>query len=381
MIIDRKKFYDQQHFRKFFHKTLSQPQVDGYEAIFDYWESKGLSDLRWLAYILATAYHETGSLMEPVREGFCKTDACSIAAVRSIGGNYAEPHPVTGKSYFGRGLVQLTHADNYKRMGDKLGIDLFRNPDLALDLKISVKILVEGMIDGEFTDKKLANFFNSSTEDWVMARDIVNPGNKRALVGEYGKDFFACLNKFTTSPVNNNLLDVPFLSQHDNAIDPLGTCNVTCLAMVLLYYGLDRAVRNNEQLEDRLEREMRNKGLDRHVHDHLATTLKAHGVNDKFTTVSTWEAVKQHLSEGEPVIVAGDFTWFGHILVVTGYNDTGFIVNDPNGKFLGERGKYDKNTVAPPDNEKGRGLVYSYSIMNRFAGPDGNVWAHFPRKV
>lgn len=193
MAIDRAKFYDTNHFRRFFHSVLSQPQVDGYEAIFDYWDSSGLSDLRWLAYVLATAYHETGRLIQPVREGFCSTDDCSIDAVRSIGGSYADPDPATGKSYFGRGLVQLTWADNYKRMGAKLGIDLYNNPSLALDLKTSVKILFSGMIDGDFTSRKLADYFNSATEDWVMARDIVNPGDQRRMIGDYGKNFHVCL--------------------------------------------------------------------------------------------------------------------------------------------------------------------------------------------
>lgn len=196
MAVDRKKFYDEQHFRKYFQKVLSQPQVNSYEAIFDYWESKELSDLRWLAYILATAYHEVSQQMQPVREGFCKTDECSIAAVKSLGLDYWKPEPATGKSYFGRGFVQLTHASNYKRMGQKLNIDLYHNPDLALNLQIAVQILIEGMVDGEFTGKKLKDFFNDSKTDWDDARDIVNPGERgrrRALVSEFGRDFYACL--------------------------------------------------------------------------------------------------------------------------------------------------------------------------------------------
>ena len=193
MAIDRAKFYDNDHFRKFFDPVLHQPQVDGYEAIFDYWESKSLKDLRWLAYILATAYHETGKDLQPLREGFCDTDACSIAAVKRIGGVHAAIDPVTGRSYFGRGLVQLTWADNYRKMGKKLGIKLYENPDLALDLNISVQVLVEGMIDGDFTGNQLSDYFNGSTEDWDAARDMINPGDRRKLVGDYGRDFYACL--------------------------------------------------------------------------------------------------------------------------------------------------------------------------------------------
>jgi hypothetical protein len=196
MAIKRKEFY--QGYRRFFRPTLSQSEVDGYEAMFDYWDSSGLTDLRWLAYAIATAYHETGELMEPVREGFCDTDACSIRAVTRlfddgiIGVNYSLPDPETGKSYFGRGLVQITFPDNYKRLGDEIGKDLYNNPDLVLDLKTSVEILFKGMEKGLFTGLSFADLFNSST-DWTHARKIINGMDKANLIADYAQDFFVCL--------------------------------------------------------------------------------------------------------------------------------------------------------------------------------------------
>ncbi|WP_019501661.1 glycoside hydrolase family 19 protein [Pseudanabaena sp. PCC 6802] len=196
MAIKRKEFYE--GYRKFFRPTLSQSEVDGYEAMFDYWDSSGLTDLRWLAYAIATAYHETGELMEPVREGFCNTDACSINAVTDlfdrgiIGVNYALPDPGTGKSYFGRGLVQLTFAANYKKMGKEIGKDLYNHPELALDLKTSVEILFKGMEKGLFTGLRFADFFNSGT-DWVHARKIINDMDRANLIAGYAQDFFVSL--------------------------------------------------------------------------------------------------------------------------------------------------------------------------------------------
>ena len=47
---------------------LTQSQVDGLSKILDVWMARGLSDVRWLAYILATTFHETAGKMQPVRE-------------------------------------------------------------------------------------------------------------------------------------------------------------------------------------------------------------------------------------------------------------------------------------------------------------------------
>lgn len=82
MQVNRKAFFD--NYRAYFSPVLNQTQVDGYNAIFDRYEQLELSNARWLAYILATVYHETGTRMEPVREGFCSTDEGSIKAVTNL---------------------------------------------------------------------------------------------------------------------------------------------------------------------------------------------------------------------------------------------------------------------------------------------------------
>jgi putative chitinase len=48
-----------------------------------------------------------------------------------------------GQRYMGRGPIQLTHDYNYKKFGDKLGIDLLNNPELAADPRIGAQIAVE----------------------------------------------------------------------------------------------------------------------------------------------------------------------------------------------------------------------------------------------
>ena len=159
---------------------LTQAQVQGCEAIIA--AARDITDDRHLAYILATAFHETGGKMQPVREGFAKTDAGARRAV--AGRRYAKE--VGGVVYYGRGLVQLTWASNYRKMGEALGLDLLANPDLALDMATSARILVQGMVDGMFSaGNTLAKYFNATTDDPEGARRIVNGTDKASLIAGY----------------------------------------------------------------------------------------------------------------------------------------------------------------------------------------------------
>lgn len=174
---------------------LSQSQIDGIESIIAAYEESGAKPVRFLAYILATAFHETGGRMQPVREGFAKTDAGArkIVAKRA----YGVPAK-NGKVYYGRGHVQLTWEKNYKTMGEIIHEDLYNNPDLALDPEISAAILVEGMLrgkshKGDFTGKALEDYFNDQQNDPVGARRIVNGTDKAQLIAGYYKNFLDAL--------------------------------------------------------------------------------------------------------------------------------------------------------------------------------------------
>lgn len=188
--MDRKTFFDKVRASPF-NGTLSQDAVDGMNAFLDAWEASGLTDLRWAAYMLATMLAEVGPNMRPVREGFKSTDAAARGYVKARSYKYAEV--VNGQVYYGRGLVQLTWFANYQKMSKLIGVDLVKEPDLALRPDIATQIMFKGMTLGTFTGKKLADYFKEDTTDWVNARRIINALDRAQEIAGYGKAFFAAL--------------------------------------------------------------------------------------------------------------------------------------------------------------------------------------------
>ena len=184
IVIDRKCFFDSVR-NTLFDGELSQKQVDGMEAVLVEWDARGLADLGQLAYMLTTAYHETGAAMYPIEEG-------------GKGRGYKYP------PYYGRGLVQLTWLRNYKLFGKRIGVDLAGRPDLALRLDYSVTILIEGMLFGLFTGRRLEQYDLSTYQGIYDARAIVNgdkdyPSKDRrfrtrgAMIADYFQHFRAAL--------------------------------------------------------------------------------------------------------------------------------------------------------------------------------------------
>lgn len=184
--INRKFFFDQVRLT-LFGGSLKQSQVEGLTAILDRWEKvHPEDDDRWLAYMLATAHHETDKKFQAIEE-----------YGKGAGKPYGKTDPVTGKKYYGRGLVQLTWKYNYEAMGKILKLDLVNKPELVLDLDISVRIMYYGMTNGTFTGKKLSDYFNKTKEDWVNARRIINGTDKAQLIAGHAKKFYAAIS-YTT---------------------------------------------------------------------------------------------------------------------------------------------------------------------------------------
>ena len=145
-----------------------------------------------LAYILATAWHE--SRLKPVRECFADTDQEARKCV--IRDNRGYKNEINGHVYYGRGFVQLTWEANYREMSNLLNIDFLNNPDLALVPENAAKIIVYGMINGTFTTKKLSNYIQGQKIDFENARQVVNKMDKADLISNYARSILGQLEVF-----------------------------------------------------------------------------------------------------------------------------------------------------------------------------------------
>jgi len=184
MPFDREIFFD--HVRnELFEGALTQQQVDGMGVILGLWEGgytgSPMTDQRWLAYILATVFHECATTMWPITE-------------------YGSQSYLQGKDYYpyiGRGFVMITWESNYRHASAELSLtgtrDLVAHPELALDSLIAARILFRGMAEGWFTTKKLGHYFSDTKNDPINARQIVNGNDDDELIAGYHDKFLAAL--------------------------------------------------------------------------------------------------------------------------------------------------------------------------------------------
>lgn len=163
--------------------ALDQSQVDGFNALL---QAMGEASwpIAWVAYGLATAWHETAHTMQPVKEAFWKDEGWRAR-------NLTRYYP-----WYGRGYVQLTWEKNYRYADEQLGLGgaLIADRELAMRPDIAAKILVSGMEDGWFTTKKLSDYLGDGTiANYGQARRIINGQDKAADIARQAQDFGTAL--------------------------------------------------------------------------------------------------------------------------------------------------------------------------------------------
>lgn len=120
-----------------------------------------------IAYVLATADHESAGFA--TLEEFASGDKYEGRA--DLGNN----RPGDGPRFKGRGYVQLTGRNNYTAYAKRSGIRLVNLPFVLMNwASLSVYVIVDGMMRGAYTGRRLDEFVNAGKQDFRNARKVVN---------------------------------------------------------------------------------------------------------------------------------------------------------------------------------------------------------------
>lgn len=137
----------------------------------------GVTDRRQLAYIVATAQHESDNFAT-ARE----YDGRNQAIARGYDG---------GANYYGRGYVQVTHRDNYESMARVLrDARIARDPDIvAREPRLGAETTVVGMVRGLYTGVAIGQYINDERADYVAARAVVNGNDRDRHIASLARDW------------------------------------------------------------------------------------------------------------------------------------------------------------------------------------------------
>jgi putative chitinase len=218
MNIDKEKFlfiYEQQEF-----KTLSDLAQRGLLDLLACMEAdEHLTDVRWIAYMLATTQHEVGGTWQPIHEhGSQSYFIGRYGSQTRVGKELGNDTPEEGADYAGRGFPQVTGESNYEmaesalrkeypdvvakfesRTGKKFDLTVgdqpgdSADPDNMMDPEIAYCVMSYAMRTGAFTGVGLSKYFNSEKTDWLNARKIINGLDCAAKIAGYAVKFEAIL--------------------------------------------------------------------------------------------------------------------------------------------------------------------------------------------
>jgi len=187
-------------YRRYFESSIPQEQVEDLQFIIKKLNDSTkitAEDLELLkekyACVFATIYWETARTFDPITER---------GTMRYLMSKRYYP-------YVGRGYVQLTWLDGYRRFGNFLGLDLVGKPYLANEPETAWLILEEGMTrnwdvkrqeDPNFTAYTMDEVFNEDTfagstryERFLQSRRIINGVDQRIAIANICEQFYKCI--------------------------------------------------------------------------------------------------------------------------------------------------------------------------------------------
>lgn len=191
--------------RKAFGK-LSENQVSAFNHIVSAMDADKSITYPQGAYILATIWHETATTMQPIAEygkgkgriygTWYKNSKDQLYAFKDGSKTTAYLSDDYPHLYYGRGYIQLTWFENFKKASEKLKHDFLNNPDDVMQIEHATNILLLGMKDGWFTGRKLSDYINQSKKDYLNARRIINGMDKASLIAGYAETFEKALRSY-----------------------------------------------------------------------------------------------------------------------------------------------------------------------------------------
>ena len=203
---------------------LTQSQIDGLNKLLNFIEEdKHIKDIRWIAYILATVYHECARTWQPIKEsGSSEYFIRRYGSQTKVGKSIGNDTPEEGSIYAGRGYSQVTGETNYerneimlrkeypdvvdrfeKRTGRKFDLTIgdhaydVNDPDNMLDPEIAYCSMSMSMRKGLYTGVGLKRYINGNGCDFYNARKIINGLDCADKVAFYAKKFLKCVKAAT----------------------------------------------------------------------------------------------------------------------------------------------------------------------------------------
>ena len=165
-----------------FRRNRAQANRDkSVSAIIEAARAKQLIDAQ-IAYVLATAEHESDSFrtLEEYSSGAQYEGRADLG--NTIAGD--------GVRFKGRGYVQLTGRLNYTSYSEIAGLQLTRFPLIVMNWPaLSVFVIVDGMMRGVYTKRKLGDFVSNSKQDFYNARQVINGHDRAEKIADQASDW------------------------------------------------------------------------------------------------------------------------------------------------------------------------------------------------
>lgn len=163
--------------------------------------------------------------------------------------------PTDGYLFRGRAYNQLTGRGNYKTFGDRIGVNLVANPDLASTPQVASKILISFMKSGIDTLKRVGKFTGKDINDFKDQKSAYNAiYNINAGAGKNLYDANGNIKSDTTGGYTKGYSSLDWLSKNITGIkekieekaqqatevvkkNPLKTVMIAAAVTVLIYTG------------------------------------------------------------------------------------------------------------------------------------------------